>query len=85
MVRFKQPPVALFDDGGEDGHGEMAHDERLIGDAMVGDRQLFVRQYAAELVWQIVEPILDDTSVPSQYKPGTWGPGDMQDLAPSRG
>ena len=49
----------------------MAHDERLIGDAMAGDRQLFARQYAAELAWKIVEPTLDDTSAPPQYKPGT--------------
>ncbi|WP_207233716.1 hypothetical protein [Salinicola tamaricis] len=70
-MRFKHPPGALFDDGEEDGHGEMAHDERLIGDAMAGDRQLFARQYAAELAWKIVEPISDDTSVLPPYKPGT--------------
>jgi glucose-6-phosphate 1-dehydrogenase len=125
VVRFKQPPVALFDDGknaggnyvrfrlgpdisigigacrkapgsamrGEaveldavdDGHGDMAPYERLIGDAMAGDRQLFTREDAAELAWQIVEPILDDTSTPPHYKPGTWGPAEMKTFAPPGG
>ncbi|SOC82945.1 glucose-6-phosphate 1-dehydrogenase [Ensifer adhaerens] len=125
VVRFKQPPVALFDEvetaGGnyvrfrlgpdisigigarrkmpgarmrgeavelsavDDGHGDMAPYERLIGDAMAGDRQLFTRQDAAELAWKIVEPILDDTSKPPRYKPGTWGPSDMKDFAPPGG
>ena len=125
VVRFKHPPVALFDDvekssgnyvrfrlgpdisigigarrkapgsgmqgeavelaAVDDGHGDMAPYERLIGDAMAGDRQLFTRQDAAELAWKIVEPILDATSIPSQYLSGTWGPTEMNKFTPPGG
>lgn len=125
VVRFKHPPVALFDDvdkssgnyvrfrlgpdisigigarrkapgsrmqgeavelaAVDDGHGDMAPYERLIGDAMAGDRQLFTRQDAAELAWKIVEPILDDTSIPPQYLSGTWGPTEMKNFTPPGG
>jgi glucose-6-phosphate 1-dehydrogenase len=125
VVRFRPPPVALFDDGGEvgsnyvrfrlgpdisiaigarrkapgekmrgeaveltavdDGNGDMAPYERLIGDAMVGERQLFTRQDAAELAWKIVEPVLDEKSKPAKYKPGTWGPVEMDDFSPPGG
>ncbi|TBN12712.1 glucose-6-phosphate dehydrogenase [Agrobacterium cavarae] len=125
VVRFKRPPVALFDDvtdtpanyirfrlgpdisigvgarrkaAGEkmkgeaveltaldDGIGDMAPYERLIGDAMAGYRQLFTRQDAAELAWKIVEPILDNKTIPPTYKPGTWGPTEMDKSAPPGG
>ncbi len=58
----------------DDGVDSMLPYERLIGDAMNGRRQLFTREDMAELAWQIVEPVLDNTAVPTLYKPGTWGP-----------
>lgn len=125
VVRFKRPPIALFDDVADaranyirfrlgpdiaigigarrkaagdkmrgqaveltavdDGVGELAPYERLFGDAMAGDHQLFTRQDAAELAWSIVEPILDENTIPAHYKPGTWGPAAMADFAPSGG
>lgn len=69
----------------DDGTGDMAPYERLIGDAMAGDRQLFTRQDAAELAWKIVEPILDEKTVPPTYKPGTWGPEGTETFAPPGG
>lgn len=69
----------------DDGRGDMAPYERLIGDAMAGDRQLFTRQDAAELAWKIVEPILNEKTIPPAYKPGTWGPATMADFAPPGG
>lgn len=58
----------------DDAKGEMEPYERLISDAMDGNAQLFTRQDASELAWQIVAPVLDDKSRPFSYAPGTWGP-----------
>ncbi|MCM5555386.1 glucose-6-phosphate dehydrogenase [Pleomorphomonas sp. NRK KF1] len=57
-----------------DGMDNVLPYERLIGDAMNGRRQLFTREDMAELAWQIVEPVLEASTAPSLYKPGTWGP-----------
>lgn len=72
-------------DAVDDGIGDMSPYERLIGDAMAGERQLFTRQDAAELAWKIVEPILDDPTVPPGYEIGSWGPAAMANFAPPGG
>lgn len=58
----------------DDDQGDMEPYERLISDAMNGNSQLFTRQDASEIAWRIVEPVLDNTSSPAPYSPGTWGP-----------
>jgi glucose-6-phosphate 1-dehydrogenase len=70
----------------DDATGDMEPYERLIGDAMNGNSQLFTRQDASEIAWRIVGPVLDETTPPAVYKPGTWGPADaMKDFAPPNG
>jgi len=70
----------------DDARGDMEPYERLIGDAMNGNSQLFTRQDASEIAWRIVGPVLDETSSPAVYKPGTWGPAEaMKDFAPPNG
>jgi len=58
----------------DDSAGDMEPYERLIGDAMNGNAQLFTREDASEIAWRIVGPVLNDTSQPHVYEPGTWGP-----------
>jgi len=48
--------------------------ERLLGDAMQGDAALFARQDSVEAAWRIVDPLLNLTTVPDEYAPGSWGP-----------
>ena len=55
--------------------------ERLLGDAMHGDPMLFVREDAVEAAWAVVEPILNNTSAPLPYEPGSWGPKEADSLA----
>jgi len=70
----------------DDARGDMEPYERLIGDAMNGNSQLFTRQDASEIAWRIVGPVLDETTAPAVYKPGTWGPAEaMKDFAPPNG
>ncbi|HZZ78610.1 MAG TPA: glucose-6-phosphate dehydrogenase [Gemmataceae bacterium] len=64
LVAHHQPP------------DEMEPYERLLGDAAMGDATLFAREDSVEAAWRIVNPILNDKSVPIEYEPGTWGPSD---------
>jgi glucose-6-phosphate 1-dehydrogenase len=66
--------------------GDMEPYERLIGDAMNGNSQLFTRQDASEIAWRIVGPVLNDTTPPLLYEPGTWGPQEaMANFGPPNG
>jgi glucose-6-phosphate 1-dehydrogenase len=56
------------------GADEMDAYERLLDDAMDGDPTLFGRQDAVDAAWQIVQPILGNTTPVEEYEPGTWGP-----------
>lgn len=77
-------PVELL--AQDDGKDDRPAYERLIGDAMNGNAQLFTRQDASEIAWRIVQPVLDDTTSPPLYDPGTWGPVDsMRGFAPDGG
>jgi glucose-6-phosphate 1-dehydrogenase len=53
---------------------EMSPYERLIGDAMDGDETLFTRADSVDVAWQIVQPILNNTTPVERYQPGAWGP-----------
>lgn len=55
--------------------------ERLLGDAMHGDAMLFVREDAVEAAWAIVDPILENASPVLEYKSGSWGPEQADELA----
>lgn len=59
---------------------EMEAYERLIGDAMIGDASLFARQDGVEASWRVVDPILTVPTPLYEYEPGTWGPGESQEL-----
>jgi len=59
---------------------EMGAYERLLGDAMKGDPTLFAREDAVEAEWRIVAPILASTTLPLEYRPGTWGPPEADGL-----
>ncbi len=48
--------------------------QRLIGDAMRGDAALFAREDLVEAAWRVVDGVLDGTTPPQLYEPGTWGP-----------
>jgi glucose-6-phosphate 1-dehydrogenase len=66
--------------------GDMEPYERLIGDAMNGNSQLFTREDASEIAWRIVGPVLNDTTPPHVYEPGTWGPTNaMNGFGPPNG
>jgi glucose-6-phosphate 1-dehydrogenase len=77
-------PVELY--AVDDNSGDMTPYQRLIGDAMNGNALLFTRQDASEIAWRIVAPVLDDTTPPPVYEPGTWGPADaMAKFGPPNG
>jgi glucose-6-phosphate 1-dehydrogenase len=48
--------------------------ERIFADAIAGDPAHFARMDNLEEAWRIVEPILDQSTPPLPYAPGTWGP-----------
>ncbi|HEX3757071.1 MAG TPA: glucose-6-phosphate dehydrogenase [Kofleriaceae bacterium] len=56
--------------------------ERLLDDAMRGDQMLFARQDEIEAQWRVVDPILGDVVPVHLYEPGSWGPGEAEQLAP---
>jgi glucose-6-phosphate 1-dehydrogenase len=53
---------------------ELGAYERLLGDALDGDPTLFAREDAILRSWELVEPILGDTTPLHEYAPGSWGP-----------
>jgi glucose-6-phosphate 1-dehydrogenase len=59
--------------------------ERLLLDALRGDASLFARDDGVELGWRFVDPIVKAWESPrapglATYEPGTWGPGDAEEL-----
>ncbi|HET6714312.1 MAG TPA: glucose-6-phosphate dehydrogenase [Actinomycetota bacterium] len=54
--------------------------ERLLHDAMTGDHTLFTREDGVERAWEIVTPILEQTSPLFFYKQGSWGPAQSDAL-----
>jgi len=64
---------------------EMDAYERVLGAAMSGDSTLFAREDYVEEAWRIVEQVLKENTPVHQYEPGTWGPNDVDRVAPSGG
>jgi len=54
--------------------------ERLLTDAMAGDGALFTREDSVEAAWAVVEPVLTSRHPALPYQPGTWGPGQADEL-----
>ena len=65
--------------------GEMEAYERLLGAAMEGDGTLFAREDYVEEAWRIVDPILKTDTPVYDYEPNTWGPPEVERLAPAGG
>src|SRR5215475_10870742 len=64
---------------------EMDAYERVLGAAMAADSTLFAREDYVEEAWRIVEPILKKNTPVHQYAPGTWGPNEVDRVAPTGG
>jgi glucose-6-phosphate 1-dehydrogenase len=58
--------------------------ERLIHDVMVGDRTLFSSSEAIERLWEVSEPLLENPPPAISYEPGSWGPGEIDELIAPR-
>jgi glucose-6-phosphate 1-dehydrogenase len=67
------------------GDGEIDAYERLLGAAMTGESTLFAREDYVEEAWRIVNPVLKRSTPTYQYPPGTWGPGEVECVAPAGG
>ena len=64
-----------------DRYGMIEPYDRLLSDAMEGDPLLFARQDEVETAWSIVDPILRDPSLVSEYERGSWGPTQADAMA----
>jgi glucose-6-phosphate 1-dehydrogenase len=64
---------------------EMDAYERVLGDAMAGDPTLFAREDYVEEAWRIVDPLLQKASPVYAYEPNSWGPNEVERLAPAGG
>jgi glucose-6-phosphate 1-dehydrogenase len=73
-------PVNLMLEYGE--HRGEAQDayHRLLGDALKGDQSLFARVDGVMEAWRIVQPILDASPDPHEYKRGSIGPKEADEL-----
>jgi glucose-6-phosphate 1-dehydrogenase len=64
---------------------EMDAYERVLGAAMMGDSSFFAREDYVEEAWRIVDPVLKRNTPVYPYAPGTWGPNEADQVAPSGG
>ena len=64
---------------------EMDAYERVLGDAMAGDATLFAREDYVEEAWRIVDPLLKKDIPVYPYEPKTWGPNEVEQVAPPGG
>jgi glucose-6-phosphate 1-dehydrogenase len=64
---------------------EMDAYERVLGAAMGGDSTLFAREDYVEEAWRIVEPVLKKNTPVYPYAPKTWGPEEVERVAPPGG
>jgi len=69
----------------QQGNEEPSAYERVLGDAMKGDAALFARQDYAEEAWRIVDATLKAKTPVQGYKPGAWGPKDVERVSPPGG
>jgi glucose-6-phosphate 1-dehydrogenase len=65
--------------------GEMDAYERVLSDAMAGDATLFAREDYVEEAWRIVDPVLKAGAASQEYEPKTWGPAEVESVAPPGG
>ncbi|MGH2554120.1 MAG: glucose-6-phosphate dehydrogenase [Actinomycetota bacterium] len=54
--------------------------ELLILEAMEGDHSLFTREDEVEQAWDVLTPVLENPPPVLDYRPGSWGPGEADDL-----
>lgn len=54
--------------------------ELLILEAMEGDHSLFTREDEVEQAWAVLTPVLENPPPVLQYRPGSWGPAEADDL-----
>ncbi len=59
--------------------------ERVLSDALAGDRTLFAREDYVEEAWRIVDPVIKAGTPLYQYESGTWGPEEVETIAPPGG
>ena len=52
---------------------------------MMGDSTLFAREDYVEEAWRIVDPVLKKNTMLYPYSPKTWGPDEVERVAPSGG
>jgi glucose-6-phosphate 1-dehydrogenase len=64
---------------------EMGPYEHLLTEAMAGNPLLFTREDSVEAAWRVVEPVLDNVTPVHEYKPGSWGPKEANDLITPHG
>ncbi len=58
--------------------------EVLISAALIGDTSHFAREDEVEAAWKIVDPLLNLSTSPIEYLPGSWGPKQAEDLIKGR-
>jgi glucose-6-phosphate 1-dehydrogenase len=75
-------PVELLASKSANPAAESAYEE-LLEDAMQGRAVRFAREDYIEEAWRIVDPVLDLSSSPLSYEPGTWGPAKADSLIAS--
>ena len=59
--------------------------ERLLGDAIDGDLTLFPDEKATFESWRVVEPVLGNATPIHLYAKGSWGPSEVETVAPAGG
>jgi glucose-6-phosphate 1-dehydrogenase len=59
--------------------------ERLLLDVMRGDQTLFTRADEVERLWEICQPVLEQSPPTQTYAKGSWGPDDALTLPGERG
>jgi glucose-6-phosphate 1-dehydrogenase len=73
--------MEFVDEGGE---GPTPY-EVLLNDALRGDSTHFTRQDSIEETWRIVGPLIERPPTVVPYAPGSWGPGEAQELLGDHG
>ena len=67
------------------GANEVDAYDRVLTDAIAGDRTLFAREDYIEEAWRIVDPVLQAGTELYEYDPGSWGPKEVERIAPAGG